>query len=614
MLEELLPYYEQELSFLRELSGDFAKRYPKIARRLQMDGAQCEDPHVERMIEAFAFLSARVQRKLDDEFPEITEGFLQTLYPHYTRPFPSATILQFEPDPLKPELTGRHVIPRHHTVVSPSVQGVQCKFRTVYPVELWPITLDSARIELAQNSEYLRKLNPAAAAITLEFSTQGNLPFDQLGLDRLRFFLDGDAPLMHLLYELLLSGVSAIRVSDGSDDPSRVAKLSPQALQPVGFGPDDGILDYDARSFLGYRLLTDYFGFPDKFMFVDLTQLDHPALRHPGSKLRVQIFLDPFPDTERHSRLLKSFNAANLKLGCAPAVNLFQAAAEPIRVTHHQASYAVRPDSRKPLAYEVISIDSVVRVEKSGEREAAETVPPFYAIDHWSTGRTPPFFWYATREHSTREHDKGTDLDLMLADLDFRSARPEAEVLSLDLTCSNRDLPESLPFGGDQGDFNIPNQALVKRVRVLRKPTPSLRAPAKRGLQWRLVSHLSLNYLSLVSQGREALQEMLGLYNLSDSQALLRQIQGIVAIESAPATTRISGPTFSGFVRGTDIRLTLDENYYVGSGLYLFTSVLDRFFALYCAPNSFSRLRVHGKQQPGVIAQWPARAGESVVI
>lgn len=619
MLQELLPYYERELTYLRGLSGEFAQRYPKIARRLLLDGDQSEDPHVERIIEGFAFLAARIHRKLDDEFPEITEAFLQVLYPHYTQPFPSCTVLQLETAAEMPEITAKTVIPRHHPAISPAVGGTPCQFRTSYDVALWPLTLTGARLQLNQGSEYLRRLAPqAAAAITLDFETQGGLPVGKIGLDRLRFFLDGDPGLMALLYELLTVGVERVRISDGTDDPAKVVDLPASCLSPAGFAPEDGLIDYDNRSFIGYRLLTEYFAFPDKFMFVDLEGLDRPSLRHAGTQLRVQIFLRRYGESERHSRLVQTLSPANFRLGCTPAINLFKQAADPIRISHQKTTYPVSADGRKPRAYEVISIDSVTRVAEGEQGESSQVIPPFYSIQHRASGNESRFYWYASREAAVREHDRGTDMEIAFVDSQFKAQRPELEVLSLKLTCSNRDLPEQLPFGGSSGgthaDFTLPQIGVVKRVRPLRKPTASLRPPAKSGLYWRLISHLSLNHLSIVDQGREALQEMLTLYNRSQSQTAARQIQGIVAIDSRPATTRIASRHFSGFARGIDITLTLDENAFVGTSMVLFGAVLERFFALYCGPNSFTRLTLRSRQQEQEIARWPARAGDALVI
>ncbi|MDN0074149.1 type VI secretion system baseplate subunit TssF [Crenobacter sp. SG2303] len=619
MLESLLPYYERELGYLRELSGEFARRYPKIAGRLQLEGDQCEDPHTERLIESFAFLAARIHKKQDDEYPEIAGSFLDVLYPHYQRPVPSSTIVQFECDPQRPEIAKRYRIDRGQAVHAPAMQGVVCKFRSSYPVDLYPLSLTQAKLELTSSSAYLHRMAPdAAAVLTMEFHTHGGLPIGDIGLESLRFFLDGEPALMHLLYELLLSDVLRVQVGDGSENPATTRELPGSCIQPVGFGRDEGMLEYDERSFLGYRLLTEYFCYPDKFLFVDFLRLGEVAARLDGERLVIRCFLKDYPDSERHARLLAQLQAQHLKLGCTPIVNLFVQPGEPIRVTHQKASYRVLADARKQQAFETIQLRRVVRVEKSGDSETSEEIPPFYAIRHGSERKAPRFYWHASREDSPRADDKGTDLELHLVDLDFDPVRPAAEVLSLELLCSNRDLPEQIPFGGSQAtqrtDFSLPGHSVVKRVRLLRKPGASQRSPLKRGMQWRLISHLSLNYLSIIDTGKAALQEMLTLYNLTDSPVNVRQIQGIVGIASQAAVTRVAGRDFTGFVRGTEVELTLDEDYYVGGSVYLFAAILERFFALYCAPNSFTRLRVRTVQRNEEVASWPARAGEALVI
>lgn len=615
MLEQLLPYYERELGYLRELSGEFAKRYPKIAGRLHLEGDVCEDPHVERLMEGFSFLTARIHRKLDDEFPEITEAFLEVLYPHYLRPVPSMTIAQFELDEANPGIATCYDIPRNKVLQTPPVQGVACQFRTAYPVALWPIKLAQAKIEVADSSEYLRRNSRVAAVLTMTFSTLGNLTFGALKPDNLRLFLDGEPGLMHLLYQLLFTQVDHIQISDGSNDPAKSLTLQADAIKPVGFDTDEGLLNYDARSFLGYRLLTEYFAFPEKFMFVDFAGLTKAPLAQFGSTLQIRVYLRRFPDDERHARLMQTLEAGHLKLGCTPAVNLFKQAAEPIRITHQKNAYRVVADSRRQHGLEVYSIDSVRKVEKIGTREIIEEVRPFYSIQHSSRDAKNLSYWYAKRSSSTREDDPGTEVELSLADLSQRGATPETEVLSLELTCTNRDLPRQLPFGGNNAQFVVESGSAIECVRYLRKPTPSLGVPVKRSLQWRLISHLSLNYLSLASQGKDALQELLTLYNYTASSAISKQIEGIVAVDSKPGVSRIRGTHFAGFVRGTDVTITFDEEQYVGSGLYLFGSVLERFLGLYSAPNSFVRLRAQTTENnESDFAIWPPRAGESVLI
>jgi len=620
LLESLLPYYERELGYMRSLSGEFARRYPKIAGRLQLEGDHCEDPHTERLIESFAFLGARIHRKLDDEYPEIVESLLEVLYPHYLRPFPASTIVQFELDANKPEIAKRYTIARLQPVRAPSIGGVASMFRTCYPVDLYPIILKQARLELTSGSPWLRQIAPKAAAVlTLELQTPAGLTIDGINLEKLRFFLDGEPALMHLLYELLLSHTFQLRVGDGSNDPTRTLELPGSSIAPVGFGHDEGMLEYDDRSFLGYRLLTEYFSFPEKFLFADFLGLDEIAPRLTGNKLVIQCMIDRYPDTERHQRLLQGVSPQRFKLGCTPIVNLFVQQGEPIRITHQRASYPVWVVHNMPQAYEVVQIRRVTRIEKTSSGERNDEVPPFYSVCHGDETSLSRFYWHATREASTRRDDKGMDVELHIVDLDFEPVRPAAEVLSLELLCSNRDLPEHIPFGGGeagrQTDFTLDGHSVVKRVRLLRKPTPSLRPPQRRGLQWRLISHLSLNYLSIVEGGQEALREMLALYDFSNSPVVRRQIQGIVSVASKPTVTRVSGPDFSGFVRGTEIMLKLNEDNYVGGSVYLFASILERLFALYCAPNSFTRLHVHTlQQQDEEVAAWPARSGEALVI
>ncbi|MDR2014754.1 MAG: type VI secretion system baseplate subunit TssF [Azoarcus sp.] len=620
LLESLLPYYERELGELRRLSGEFARRYPKIAGRLQLEGDHCEDPHAARMIESFAFLAARIHRKLDDEYPEIVESLLEVLYPHYLCPFPSASIVQFELGAAAPGIGSRYTIARHQPVKTPPIGGVACQFRTCYPVDLYPLALKQARLEMTSGSEWLRRIAPdAAAVLTLELHAPAGFVLNKIGLESLRFFLDGDPALMHLLHELLLSKTLWVRVGDGSDDPARTQKLPKSSLAPVGFGRDEGMLEYDDRSFLGYRLLSEYLSFPEKFLFVDLLRLDEIAPRLTGNKLVIQCMIGSYPDSERHQRLFRSVSAQHFKLGCTPVVNLFTRTGEPILITHQRASYPVWVKHNKPNGYEVVRIKRVTRVEKTGNDERYSEVSPFYSIRHGDEDSGSRFYWHASRDGSPRPDDKGTDVELHLVDLDFEPIRPPAEVLSLELLCSNRDVPEQIPFGGGEkgshSDFTVAGHSVVKRVRLLRKPTPSLRPPRRRGLQWRLISHLSLNYLSLVEGGEEALKEMLSLYDFSNSPVVKRQIQGIVSIASKPAVTRVSGPDFPGFVRGTEITLKLNEDHYVGGSVYLFTSILERLFALYCAPNSFTRLRVFTVQRQNVeVAAWPARLGDAIVI
>jgi len=609
MLEELLPYYESELAQLRELSGEFAARHPKIARRLQMDAAQCEEPQVERLLESFAFLSARLQHRIYDRLPEVTEGYLGVLHPQVLRPIPSATILQLALDPGKPEITGRYLIPRYQRMTSPEDQGVTCQFRTCYDVTLWPLVLERARMDLTQDSEYLRRLGPAAAVLTLDLATMGGMAFAGLGLDRLRFFLDGPTPQMSLLYELLFTTLSGIRISDGTDDPEHVVTLPRTALRPVGFEPHEALFAPEPGVAPGFPLLLEYFAFPEKFLFVDLTGLDHPRLRHAGNRLRIQFTFARFGSSERYERLLKDLDAETLKLGCVPAVNLFGHGATPIRLTQSQCVYPVLAENRPQGTYEVYAIDAVRTSGPSAD--GGQPIPPLHSIQHLAGEQEPPCYWNLIREPSVRPGDPGTDVKIALLDREERpTSCPNVEMLVLELTCTNRNLPDRMPFNAQSKSFTVPGHSVIKQARLLRKPTPSLPPPAKRERQWAFIAQGTQNHLAQAAHGKAGLQEMLRLYLPINPSSISRQIQGIHDVRTRPVTTRLPGEGLGLIARGLELTVTFDEDTAAGAHLYLFASILERFFAAYCPPTSFVRFRMDTCQRGEKVAAWPPRAGE----
>jgi len=609
--DDLLPYYDRELLHLRQLSREFAQQFPKVAGRLLIEGDVVEDPHVERLMEAFAFLSARIHLKLDDEFPEITDALLNVLYPHYLRPIPSMSIVQFQIDPDELHLTGRHTIERHSQLYSQPVNGMPCRFRTCYPVELWPVRVARARIEPLQRADFAQRGNDAVAALTLTLEALGGTHFGTLAPDRLRFFLDGEAPHVHALYELLFTSVDSVRVSNGSGTQRTLAAGS---IVPVGFEEDEGVLDYDARSLLAYRLLHEYFTFPEKFMFFEIAGLDRAIDKTFAKTLEITVYFKPFERRERLPALVDAVRAETFCLGCTPIVNLFRQNAEPLIITHQMTEYQVIADIRRPWGMEVYSVDSVRKLVKSDERAQLVEYRPFYSLKHAQDENLEDAFWYAIRRPSPRRDDNGTDVYLALVDRGFDPALPASDALTIQVTCLNRDLPALLPFGGDQGDLEVEGEAPVARIRCLRKPSPTLRPPRRKGALWRLISHLSLNHLSIVDDGRDALLEILSLYNFSDSPALDKQISGIVSVESAPAVAKIGPPGRQGFVRGTAVHLELDEENFVGSGVYLLGSVLERFFALYSSINSFTQLTLTTRQREKALKTWLPRAGTAVLV
>lgn len=629
MRDELLGYYERELIFLRRMGADFARKYPKIAARLLLDEEKIEDPHVERLIEAFAFLSGRVSLKLDDELPEITESFLNVLYPHYLSPVPSMAISQFVLGSPKDKLTSIQNLERGAKLYSRPVDGTPCRFHTSYDVQLVPVEILSAALESQAPPNAQGKLTDSHIRISLK--CYGDAMFSELKNGEtgeppkfLRFYLNGDPQLVFPLYELIFNHTSAVELQPKDTPISNKTMLtmsnfqlklpdpiilSKDSIRQVGFGEDEGMLPYSKRSFPGYRLLTEYFTFPYKFLFFDIYGLDQAAQKKFGSHFDILIHLKDITPPRA------PITADTFVLGCSPIINLYSQTADPIYLSQQKYEYQIFPDVHRQSSTEIYSIDQVYTTDPS--TGIVREFSPFYSLKHAYGEQMEKTFWYASRRQSQRAEDEGSELFLTLVDMNFNPRVPSEEVISIKTTCTNRDLPARLPFGGKEGDFEVEGTALISRIRCLTKPTETLRPPQRKALQWRLISHLNLNYLSLVENQNgvpEALQEILQLYNFNDSSVIHKQILGITGIESRKVVRQIGNRVGAGFVRGIETTIEFDEEQFVGSGMYLFASVLERFLGIYTSLNSFNQLVLKTQQREESVKRWEPRAGEQVLL
>lgn len=614
MRDELLLYYERELSSLRQLGVQFADKYPKVASRLLLEPTKCEDPHVERMLEAFAFLAARVHLKVDDEFPEITEALLGVIYPHFVRPVPSMALVEFEVDLEQGKLTSGLTIKRDTVLYSKPVNGVPCKFRTAYDTTLWPVSVSAADWRTPDRLQPAIKASDAAFALRLELRCGSDVLLPALKMDSLRIHLNGEGGLAHGLYELLCSRVQRIVVRDPTPGTKiRPMVLPPSAIRPVGFAEDEGLLPYPRRSFAGYRLLQEFFALPEKFLFLDIEGLE--AVWASGFKDTAEIvfLLSHVENEDLKQRIELGVNPGVFRLGCAPAVNLFPQTCEPILLDQQKYEYPVIPDARRPMAVEVFSVDEVGSID-TGTRQVVH-YHPFYSARHQvRQERKQAAFWIANRREPTRPNDEGTDMYLSLVDLTMRPMRPDTDAVTVRATCTNRSLPARLLFGSESGDFEIEGNAPIRRIVALRKPTEPLRPPMGKMALWRLISHLSLNYLSLVEEGPDALQQILRLYEFTSSAFARQMIEGITGLKSRPHFARVVSENGITFARGTRVEMELDEEQFVGGGSYLFASVIERFLALYASLNSFTQLSVTTRQRKEAMAEWPPRAGHRILV
>lgn len=575
-------YYQSELQFLRELGDEFARAHPAAAHYLS---GPTKDPDVERMLEGFAFLSARVRQKLDDEFPEITHGLFRLLWPHYLRPLPSMAMVEFAP--VMQALRQTQVIPRGAEVRSIEVEGTACRFRTTQAVTIHPLSLDEAGIEMRSNG---------AARLRLTFRLHNQARLADLGLDRLRLHLAGAPEVGRALYRHLCRDVEEVRVTSGAaalDDPrTRFARI---AIAPAGFADDEALLPWPAASPPGYRLLQEYVVLPEKFLAVDLTGLAAIAALDAADRFTVDVRFDrALAPALRPTR-------DDLRLYTVPVVNLFAHEADPIRVDGSQHEYRVRPAGAEPLHHEVFTVDRV-RAYAPGTGEGLD-LPDFY--DFTPAGEGAPPSWFLRQRPAVV--DDRLDSWITFVDPDGRPVPLEAETVAMEITCTNRRLPEALR----PGDIRVPSDSSPAFVqfRNLGVPTASGAPSLGDDLPWRLVSHLALNYTPLASV--EALRGVLQLYLAGierDPRALRahhRRLEGIAAVRSELVEALVDGA----LLRGTAITLDVLEDRFTNDGdLYLFATLINEFLSLHATLNTFTQVTVQGLQK-GETLSWPHRIG-----
>ena len=381
------------------------------------------------------------------------------------------------------------------------------------------------------------------------------------------------------------------------------------AIEPAGFAPEEALLPWPARSFVGFRLLTEYFALPEKFLFVDFTRIEAKTLLSGGTRMEIFVYFDrALPELER------TIGADTLALGCVPIVNLFTQRCEPISLTHTETEYRIVPDARRPLAMEVWQVE---RVRETGPEGSSRSWRPFYRLTNIDPdGDTPGGFYYAVRR-DTAAPLTGSEVYFAPHDPDFDPAAAAETVLSIDALCFNRDLPAALPFGGGRPEIRlVEGSSVVARLTCLTAPTMTLRRPLRERRFWHLISHLSLGHLSVVggAEGAAALREVLRLYDLRDSEESRAAIDALVGVSAAPGTARVPGARVGAFCRGLDVTLEFEQRPWQDAGLYLLAAVLDRFLALHVTVNSFVRTAAVLRGRSGRAGAWPARAGMRVLL
>jgi type VI secretion system protein ImpG len=607
MSDRLLPFYNRELDALRTRAGQFAEAYPKVAGRLRLTPDAADDPHVERLLEGAAFLSARVQQRLDDELPEITDALLGVLYPHYLTPVPSAAIVQFG---CKSDSRSSVVVPSGTALLTDLICGAPCRFRTAYETTLWPIVIENVRLT---GLPLTAPVNPNAKGarsslrITLRLADP-EARFPDLGISDLRFFLRGPGEQSLQLYTLLCGHTVGVAVANNPND-DRPTLLPSRVVQPVGFTSDQALYPWSARSFSGFRLMAEYFALPEKFQFVDIAGLDARTLVQEGDRLEIFVYFDQdLPALELR------LQPDCLALGCTPVVNLFRRRCEPIRLDHQRTEYPVIADNRLANAFEIWSIEQVRETRDDGSSR------PWRAFYHHPADTVPDTDIagiYLPVRRESQAPATGTDVLLAPVDRLLSVDQPASTVLSVDAICTNRDLPNQLPFGGGQPRLHLAEGISgVADIVCLTAPTPSWRPALRERRSWRLISHLSLGHLSIADSetGAEMLREVLRLYDVRDTADTRAAIDGLVAVRTKDGTARVPGSRPGSFCRGLDVTLEFDAKAWDSAGSFLLASVLERFLALRCAANTFVRTTTNVQGRLGESVRFPPRAGARVLL
>jgi len=619
----LLDYFNRELGYFRQLGAEFGEQFPKIAGRLGMKGIEVADPYVERLLEGAAFLAARVQLKMDAEFPRFSQRLLEVVYPNYLAPTPSAAIVCLAPKLAEINVESGVLLPRGTILRGQIAKGEQtaCEFQTAHPVTLWPFELTEAMLGGAPADLPINRLpvdRTVKGAIRLRFHTAGDIPLDRLAVPSLTLHLAGTDDVASRLYELLTGRVCGVIVC-GTERPTKWFKfLRPSAVRPVGFAEDEALLPYASRGFDGYRLLHEYFAFPQRFLFFAIHEL-REALRVAGAQsFDIVLLLDrSAPDLER------VVDAKQFRLYCTPAVNLFERRSDRIPVAPDVYEHHVVVDRARPLDFEVYSIKQVLG-HSPDEREP-QTFRPFYGSitsddrnygRYYSMRREPRLLSDKARRHGPRTGYIGSEVFLSLVDQTEAPYRGDLRQLTVVVQCTNRDLALLVPTGG-RTDFSLVASAPVESVAILRGPTRPVPSLAEHEITWRLISHLGLNYLTLTDldkeQGAVSLRRLLELYAALADPSTRAQIEGVQGVALKPVTRRAPRPGPLVFARGVEIQVTLDETAFGGAFAYVFGRVLDTFFSRHVGLNTFTETVIHSLQR-GELARWAPRPGERPVL
>ena len=595
-------YYSRELTYLRQQGKLFAQKYPKVAQRLDFTAQESSDPHVERLLESFAYLTARLQKDIDDQFPRLTNGLLELLYPQFSHPLPSLSVAEFQVSPHKGKISEFHVIPRGTPLFIQTHEGTPCRFQTCYDVYLGPCHLVSAEILRASSDFPAASFFRSSRVLKLHLRSFAG-GFKRLNLGSLRFFLEGSRLLKNSLCEGLFAQDATLAVTLGDPNhPEAVYELPARTLVHTGFKENEAVIPYPGHGHPGYRLMFEYFHFLEKFYFFTLENIFLP---HDTQDITFYISL-----SERFSLKETEVSASNFKLHCTPIVNIFSKTSEPLRLDYRTHEYRLIPDVKEEKSLEIHSVAEVKAVREGSSQ--VETFYPYfsYGVHGNEKGKS---FWISRRIPSTTPELGGTDVFLSFVDAHLDPSIPSERTVYATLLCTNRSLAHEIPVGAFlQPEKENPAAQIV----CLQKPTLQYYPSTEGTSQWRLISHLNLNHLAL-SQGQEsleALREIIKLYGDLYTLGSFSELEALLDLKTSSVMRRFGKDAWRGFVSGTRIELTVDAEKDVQRNLFVFSSVLNHFFGLFASINSFTELTLYHSPTHEVWKTWQPLTGSKPLL
>jgi type VI secretion system protein ImpG len=621
--QRFLDLYNQELQFLREQGAEFAETHPKIAARLGLEGTECADPYVERLLEGFAFLTARVQLKLDARYPVFTQQLLEYVYPGFLAPVPACAIVEFHPNLQEGALQAGITIPRNSALRTRlgKRERTACEFRTAQDVTLWPVRIVDASYIVGGGSA--NGLSPESAgrvraALKLRLESTNGLPLASLPIDSLALYLKGSAPFVSRLYEALTLHTMGIDVR--ATDSSAISACRHGRARPLGFDDREALLPVPSNGFAPFRLLQEYFALPERFHFVALEGLGEALRNTRGSSCDVMVLLSQMDPT-----LDRAVDASHIRLNCSPVVNLFPKSLDRLTISPFQTEYHMVVDRNRPLDFEIASVRKVTRIGQGGER--LREIAPLYQTRHsdaqedrssaYTIHRRPRIVSTRAERTGGRTRYLGTECYLALALPSGPQADRAIRHLDIEAMCTNRDLPILYGFGSGTSDLDLDGAAPVDSIRCISGPTHPRLAPGLSDAAWSLINHLAVNLLSLSHPGPDdgaaLLRRFLLLHANPDDAAAVRQIDAIRGVDHRPVIRRLPGAGPIAFGRGLAVEVTVDDGGFEGGSAIVLGAVLERFLARYASINAFTILQLQSLKR-GLLCEWPARSGTRALL